>query len=367
MQVPFVNLKIQYAQIEPEIDEAIHEVLSGGNFIGGKFVKKFEEQFAAQSDIKYCVSLGNGTDALFIALKVLGIKEGDEVITTASSWISTASMISQVGATPVFIDIEKDYYTIDPLLIEEKITKRTKAIIPVHLYGQMADMTAIKSICNKYNLYCIEDSAQAHFARLGNDVPGKIGDIATFSFYPTKNLGAYGDAGCIVTNNIELAEKCRKYANYGYLNKKSSNVSGVNSRLDTLQAAILNVKLRYVDAWIEERISHASTYNNLLKNINQVTLPVVRQGAKHTYYVYVIRCENRDRLKEYLLKKGISTAIHHPEILPQLPAFKILDQNSGDFPVALQSKKETLSLPMYAELTKKQIGYITDCICDFYN
>ncbi len=365
MQVPLIDLKAQYAQIKPDIDQVIQEVLSAGSFIGGQAVSDFENSFAKKSNALHCISVANGTDALYISLKALGIKEGDEVITTASSWVSTASMIQHVGAIPVFVDIDPDTYTIDPSLIEEKITERTKVIIPVHLYGQMADMTKIKSICNKYNLYCIEDTAQAHFARLGDTMPGEVSDIATFSFYPTKNLGAYGDGGCITTSDDELAQRSRAYANYG--NKGKDNILGINSRLDTLQAAILNVKLNHVDTWIDQRISHADTYDRLLKNVSQITIPTVKQQARHTYYAYAIRCQDRDQLQKHLSEKGVTTTIHYPTILPLLPIFTSLDHREDDFSVAYLHQQETLSLPIYAELTDEQITYVADCIRDFYN
>jgi dTDP-4-amino-4,6-dideoxygalactose transaminase len=367
MHIPFIDLKAQYSQIKSEIDEVVSRVLSSGQFVGGDIVEEFEQQFAQASNIKHCVAVGNGTDALYIALIALGIKEGDEVITTASSWISTASTILKAGATPIFVDIEKDHYTIDVRLIEEKISDRTKAIIPVHLYGQMADMAHVKSICDKHYLYCIEDSAQAHFAQINDKMPGKMSDAATFSFYPTKNLGAYGDGGSIITNNDEIAKKCRTLANYGIIQSDSKIIVGGNSRLDTLQAAILNVKLKHVNTWIDKRIIHAKTYNSFLQHLDQVTVPKVREGNRHTYYAYVIRCERRDELKNYLQECGITTAIHYPSILPLMAGLEFLEQKAEEFPVATQCKNEILSLPMYAELTNEQIAYIANCISDFYN
>jgi len=367
MQVPLIDLKTQYAQIKPEIDEVVAQVLSSGEFIGGNIVEEFEQQFAKASNVKHCISVANGTDALYIALIALGITEGDEVITTASSWISTASTILKVGARPIFVDIETDHYTIDTGLIEEKIGDRTKAILPVHLYGQMADMAHIKSICVKHNLFCVEDSAQGHFAQLHDKMPGQIGDIATFSFYPTKNLGAYGDGGSIITNDDEIARKCSKLANYGIIQSDEKIVIGGNSRLDTLQAAILQVKLKYANTWIEKRIAHAKKYDNLLQNLDQVTVPKVREGSRHTYYTYVIRCERRDELKAHLQEHGIATAIHYPYILPLRADLAFLKYKADGFPIATQCQNEILSLPMYAELTNEQISHIADCICNFYN
>lgn len=367
MQIPLIDLKAQYNHIQSEIDEIVSQVLSSGQFISGDIVEGFEQQFAKASNIKHCISVGNGTDALYTALIALGIKEGDEVITTASSWISTASTILKTGATPVFIDIEKDHYTIDTRLIEGKICNRTKAIIPVHLYGQMADMAQVKSICEKHHLFCIEDSAQAHFAHLDDKMPGQIGDIATFSFYPTKNLGAYGDGGSIISNDDEIARKCRALASYGIIQRDNNIVVGGNSRLDALQAAILKVKLKHVNAWIEKRITHAKTYSDLLQHLDQVIVPKVREGGRHTYYAYVIRCERRDDLKEYLQENGITTTIHYPSILPMRSDLAFLKYKADEFPIATQCQNEILSLPMYAELNNEQISYIADCICDFYN
>jgi dTDP-4-amino-4,6-dideoxygalactose transaminase len=367
MQIPLIDLKAQYIAIKSEIDQAVAQVLANGQYIGGEVVEEFEQQFAEACGVKHCISVGNGTDALYIALVALGIKKGDEVITTSNSWVSTASTILKTGATPVFVDIEKDHHTIDTSLIEEKIGDNTKAIIPVHLYGQMADMAPIKSLCNSHGLFCIEDSAQAHFAELNGKMPGQIGDLTTFSYYPTKNLGGYGDGGSIITDDDELARKCRELANYGLIKHGDENVVGGNSRLDVLQAAVLNVKLKHVHAWIEKRIAHAGVYHSLLKHLDQVTLPKVRQGSRHTYYAYVIRCERRDELKAHLQVSGITTVIHYPSILPMREDLAFLANEAEDFPIATQYQNEILSLPMYAELTDQQISYIADCICNFYN
>jgi dTDP-4-amino-4,6-dideoxygalactose transaminase len=366
MNIPFVDLKAQYASIKKEIDSAISQVLNETNFIGGKPVKDFESKFASLYKVKNVVGVANGTDAIYIVLKMLGIGPGDEVITSASSWISTSETISQTGATPVFVDIDPDTYTINPLLVEEKISLRTKAIIPVHLYGQMAHIGDIKSICEKHKIHLIEDCAQSHFSEENGQLAGTFGIAGTFSFYPGKNLGAYGDAGGIVTNDDPLAQKCRMYANHGALKKHAHQIEGINSRLDTLQAAILHVKANYITEWTSARIANADHYNAALKDIREITLPSVRKNTKHTFHLYVIRTDKRDQLKSHLESNGIQTAIHYPTALPKLEAYKYLNHAKNDFPVASKYQNEILSLPMYPELTLSKIEFIGNQIRDFF-
>ena len=258
MHIPLVDLKAQYQTIKPEIDASVQDVINETAFIRGKYVEKFESEYKKKYGVKHCISVGNGTDAIFIALKMLGIGHGDEVITTANNWIATSETISMTGARPVFVDIERDYFTIDPSKIEEKITPKTKAIIPVHLYGQPANITLIKEICEDHDLFLVEDCAQAHFAEFGGKKVGTFGDAGTFRLYPGKNLGAYGDAGAIITDNDALAEKMRRFANHGSLKKHDHEFEGMNSRLDGLQAAILSVKLMYIDEWNKKRNEHAA-------------------------------------------------------------------------------------------------------------
>lgn len=366
MHVPFVDLKAQYKSIKPEIDAAISSVIENTAFIGGKFVKDFENSFAKACGIKHCIGTGNGTDAIYIVLKMLGIGTGDEVITTAFSWISTSETISQTGAKPVFVDIHNDYYTIDPHKIEAKITKNTKALIPVHIYGQSADMELIRNLCVKYNLHLIEDCAQAHFSQYRNQNVGILGTAGTFSFYPGKNLGAYGDAGCIITNDDVLAEKCRMYANHGMISKHNHRFEGINSRLDGLQAAILSAKLPFLHDWTENRIHCASHYTELLKDIAQIRVPKILPESRHTFHVYVIRALDRDNLRNYLKEQGIETQLHYPSALPFLKAYDYLNHRIEDFPVSAEHQASILSLPLFPEMTDEQIEYVVAGIKDFY-
>lgn len=365
-KVAFVDLYAQYESIKTEIDHAIGSVIKETAFIGGKYAKEFEQAFAEMYGVKYCIGVANGTDAIYIILKMLGIGNGDEVITVANSWISTSETISQAGARPVFVDIEPDYFTIDPDKIEEKITERTKAIIPVHLQGQAVDIEKIKAIADKHNLFIIEDCAQSHFTKFKGKNAGTFGIASTFSFYPGKNLGAYGDAGCILTNDDKLAEKIRMYANHGALIKHQHYMEGINSRLDGLQAAILSAKLPHLHRWTANRIAHAERYTELLSDIPQIRLPKVRLGTEHTFHLYVIRAERRDELMTFLKDKGIECAIHYPSILPVLPCYQYLGDKASDYPVAASYQPLILSLPLYPELTEDQILHITEAIRDFY-
>jgi dTDP-4-amino-4,6-dideoxygalactose transaminase len=367
MQIPFVDLRIQYDHIRQEIDAAIDEILNTATFVGGKPVKDFESAFAAAYGVKYVIGVGNGTDAIYIVLKMLGITQGDEVITTATSWISAAETISQTGARPVFVDVDPHTVTIDPALIEAKISKRTKAIIPVHLYGQMAHINQIAELCRKYKLYLIEDCAQSHFSAEKGVLAGKTGIAGTFSFYPGKNLGAYGDAGCIITNDDYLASRFRMYANHGALVKHEHQIEGINSRLDSIQAAILSVKLKYIKNWTAKRISNAVHYSEQLKGIEQIRIPQVRDNTIHTFHLYVIQARDRDNLKQHLERQGIQTAIHYPTALPNLPAYAHLAHSPSDFPVATRLQNEILSLPMFPELETEQIDFVCEKIREFYN
>jgi len=364
MNIPFVDLKAQYHSIKDEVDVAIQDVINETAFIKGKYVQKFEEEYAEAYGVKHVISCANGTDAIYITLKALGIGSGDEVITVANSWISTSETVTQAGARVVFVDIDPDYYTINPAKIEAKITERTKAIIPVHLYGHPANMTEITRIAKKHNLKVIEDCAQAHFATWQGEHVGTFGDAGTFSFFPGKNLGAYGDAGCIVTNNDELAEKMRRFSRHGALGKHDHEIEGINSRLDGLQAAILSVKLKYIHEWTDLRIQHAALYNKLLSG-SGVETPHTYEAAKHVFHLYVIRTENRDELQSYLNENGIATGIHYPTALPYLKAYDYLKHVPDDFPVAYNYQDKILSLPMYAELESSNIKRISDILSDF--
>jgi len=366
MNIPFVDLKVQYQRIKTNIDGAIAQVIEETCFINGHFVKEFERDFATLYGVKQVIGCANGTDALYVIMKMLGIGEGDEVITVANSWISSSETISQTGARPVFVDVHPDYYSLDESLLEARITSRTKALIAVHLQGQACAVDVIKEICHRHGIYLIEDCAQAHFSEFKGKRTGLHGIAGTFSFYPGKNLGAYGDAGCIMTNDDALAEKCRMYANHGALKKPDHRIEGINSRLDTIQAAILGAKLPYILEWTEQRIRNAALYDKYLADIKDIVLPRKRPDTKHTYHLYVIRCKQRDGLMSFLKDQGIETAIHYPVALPNLPAYKYLGYTPADFPVATRLQQEILSLPMFLELTEEQISYVTDKIRSFY-
>lgn len=364
--IPFVDLKRQYLSIKEEIDTAIFNVIDETAFIKGKYVERFEIAFAEKYGVKHCISTANGTDAIFIVLKMLGIDNGDEVITTAHSWISTSETISQAGAKPIFVDID-DYYLIDTQKIEDKITSKTKAIIPVHLFGQACEMDKIAMIAKKHNLYIIEDCAQAHFAEYQGRKVGTFGIAATFSFYPGKNLGAYGDAGAIITNDDELSYKCRMYSNHGQIRKHNHLMEGINSRMDGLQAAVLNIKLKYIDEWNQKRLQIALTYSELLKKLPKIETPKIRENDSHIFHVYCCVTERRDELKLYLAENGIETNIHYPTMLPFLHAYKYLNHSSKDFPKAYSIQNKILSLPMFPELERAQISYISGVIEKFFN
>jgi len=363
MKINFVDLKKQYQNIKPEIDEAIQQSIDNTSFILGKEVDEFEDNFSKFCGAKYAIGVASGTDALKLALKALDIKTG-EVITTSNTFIATALAITDNNLKPVFVDIDPETYNIDPKKIEEKINKNTKAIIVVHLYGQPADMDDIVEIAKKHNLKIIEDCCQAHGAEYkGKRLP--YTDIGCFSFYPGKNLGAFGDGGAIVTNDPELSKKLKAMRNYGSEVKYYHNFIGFNSRLDSIQANILNVKLKYLEEWNNQRIKHAGLYNQLLKDI--VKTPKINKNAKSVYHLYVIKCEKREELQKFLNENGISTGIHYPIPIHLQKAYSDLGYKKGDLPVTEACSKEILSLPMYAELTDEEIRYICEKIKEFYN
>ena len=347
MHVPFVDLKAQYESIKEEIDAAIQSVLDQASFVGGNIVMQFETAFADYIGIGNCIGVANGTDALEISLKALGIGKGDEVIVPALTWISTASAVNNVMAEPVFIDVLEGERTINQELIEEKITENTKAIIPVHLYGLPANMPDICELAKKYDLKIIEDCAQTHGAEINGRKVGTFGDLGTFSFYPSKNLGAYGDGGAIVSDSEELTEKCRMLSNMGQLQKHEHELIGRSSRLDNLQAAILKVKLGHLDEWNDQRIKIAEQYS---ANLESVSTPVIPDGFKHVFHAYVIQSRERDRLMDKLKDNDIGCAIHYPTPLPHLACYKYKNHKVGNFPVAEKLCEEIVSLPMYAEL-----------------
>jgi dTDP-4-amino-4,6-dideoxygalactose transaminase len=367
MTIQLVDLKKQYESIKTEIDSVISEVLAKTAFIGGSYVKGFEEAFASFCSVKHCIGVGNGTDAIFIALKCMGIGQGDEVIVPANSFIATAEAVTQTGARVVFADVNPQTYNIDVAGIAMKISPKTKAIIPVHLYGQPADMDPILALARKHGLKVIEDAAQAHGAEYKGRRIGSIGDCACFSFYPGKNLGAYGDAGALVTSDSELARKARMFANHGRIDKYDHELEGVNSRLDALQAAILGVKLKYLPRWTEARRQHAYSYNRHLADAGFVTPSEIAE-VRAVYHLYVIRVlkDQRGELQAYLQTKGISTGIHYPIALPNLKAYQYQNHADGDFPEATKASSEIVSLPMYPELEEEEIRYIAERISRFF-
>ncbi|MDP2983587.1 MAG: DegT/DnrJ/EryC1/StrS family aminotransferase [Candidatus Latescibacter sp.] len=366
MNIPLVDLKAQYLGIRKEMDSAISEVLSSTAFIGGRFVENFEKAFAGYCQTKHCVGVGNGTDALFIALKALGVGHGDEVITVANSFIATSEAVSMTGAKVVFVDINPRTYNIDVNKIEEKITSHTRAILPVHLYGQPADMDPILSLANKHGLKVVGDAAQAHGAMYKGRPIASCADLTCFSFYPGKNLGAYGDAGAVATNDDALADRVRMIANHGRLDKYNHLLEGVNSRLDGIQAAVLCTKLPHLVDWTESRRRNASTYNRCLKGL-QVVTPQEIDDVRAVYHLFVVRIDSKVRrpLQDFLKERGISTGIHYPIALPYLKAYGYLNLSEQDFPEALKASGEILSLPMYPELEESQIAYIGESMRAF--
>lgn len=364
-RVPFVDLHAQYLAHRAEIDAAIRSVIEQTAFIGGTHVRAFEQSFAALTGRRHCVSCANGTDAIYVVLRMLGIGPGDEVITGAISWISSSETIGQTGATPVFVDMDR-YFGLDATQLEAAITPRTRAILPVHLYGQCVDMDMVLEIAARHGLYVIEDCAQAHLATYAGRQAGSMGLAGTFSFYPGKNLGAYGDAGAIVTDDEELARRCRAYANHGALVKHQHEMEGINSRLDGLQAAILSAKLPHLHGWTEQRRGVAAAYDAALAGIDGVQIPRRRPGTEHVFHLYVIQTRNRDDLRQFLAERGIETQVHYPTALPLLPAYRRLGHGPADFPQAYAAQSEILSLPMYAELPPTSVGDVAEAIRAFY-
>jgi dTDP-4-amino-4,6-dideoxygalactose transaminase len=361
VKVPFVDLKAQYRTIKGEVDSAIAGVVENTAFIGGKYVETFERQFADFCGCKYAVGVSSGTSALHLALVALGIGSGDEVITPANTFIATTEAVGHAGARPVLVDINPDTYNIDVGAIEAAVTARTRAIIPVHLYGQMAEMDAIAVLARKHNLYVLEDACQAQGAEYKGKRAGSYGDAAGFSFYPAKNLGAYGDAGIVTTDNRDLADRIRLYANHGRRSANDHAVEGFNARLDGIQAAVLSAKLPHLVGWNDRRHQAAERYDKLLSGLNLVR-PTEIPGARHIYHLYVIRVRERDRIKQELETRGVSCGLHYPIPLHLLEAYRGLAKPAGSYPVTETAAAEILSLPMYAEITSEQQEYVADCL-----
>ncbi|MFH1202692.1 MAG: DegT/DnrJ/EryC1/StrS family aminotransferase [Candidatus Omnitrophota bacterium] len=359
MMVKFIDLGLQYKQIEPEVCHMLDELFRKGDFILGEEVGLFEQEFSRYCRVKYAVGLNSGTDALFLSLLSLGIGKGDEVIVPAFTFIATAFAVSYTGARPVFVDIDEATYNIDINKIEGAITKRTKAIIPVHLFGQPADMDKILSIAKKHKLKVVEDAAQAHGAKYKGRPVGSLGDVGCFSFYPTKNLGACGDGGMVVTRSKTIYERLRIFRDCGRVSRYEHKIIGYNSRLDTLQAAILRLKLKRLDAWNKARRLAAALYTRLLKADHRIITPHEASYARHVYHIYAARLKDRDKVYRFLRKKGIGTLIHYPIPLHLQGAYIGLGYKKGDFPVAERVSQEILSLPIYPHLKSRQIKYIT--------
>jgi dTDP-4-amino-4,6-dideoxygalactose transaminase len=366
MQVLFNDLAAQYQAIRTQADDALLKVLHDGWYVGSTHVKLFETEFAKRSGVNHAVGLGNATDGLFLALKALNIKPGDEVITPAWSWISSAEVITQCGARVVFADVDPETCTVSAKAIQEKITNRTKAVIVVHLYGKMAAIKPIQDLCRQQQLNLIEDCSQAHFAESVAGKVGTIGDCGVFSFYPTKNLGAFGDAGCLVSNNEDLALKVRRLANHGGLTKDEHLFEGINSRLDSIQAVILQVKLAHVTSWTNTRRLLATIYLEKLKTVSEIVLPRIDEPRAHVFHLFVIRAQKREALQKHLEQLGIQTLIHYPKALPFEPAYAYLNHAARDFPVSVQLQQEVISLPLHPFLSPEQIEYVCRAIASFY-
>jgi dTDP-4-amino-4,6-dideoxygalactose transaminase len=370
-QVPLLDLKAQYNSIRSEIEPIVKEVMDSQYFIGGPHLESFEKNIAGYCQSGFALGVSSGTDAILLALMALDIKAGDEVIVPVYSFFATAGCVSRLGATPVFVDIDLQTYNIDPAKIEKAVTSKTKAIIPVHLYGQLADMEQICDIAERQNLYIIEDAAQAIGSEDGsNKRAGNFGAIGCFSFFPSKNLGAFGDAGLVTTNNADLYAKMNYLKNHGAHPKYYHKLIGGNFRLDAIQAAVLNIKLKYLDKWTEGRQKNAAYYNQEFKKrglTDYLTLPKSVNGFRHIYNQYIIRCQKRDALLAHLKSKNVGCEIYYPVTFNNQECFQYLNYKKGAFPEAEKAAKETLAIPIYPELSPEQKEYILDSITEFYN
>ena len=363
--IPYLDLKSQYHSIKSEIDAAVLRVLDSTQFILGEEVAAFEREFASYCQASQSVGVNSGTSALHLALLAAGIGAGDEVITTPFTFVATIAAIRYTGATPVLVDIEPDYFTIDPARIEAAITPRTRAILPVHLYGQPADMNPIAEIAQRRGLTVIEDAAQAHGSEYHGRRCGSLGEIAVFSFYPGKNLGAYGEGGAVTTARSDVAATCRILRDWGQETRYEHRLKGFNYRMDGIQGAVLRVKLRHLEAWTEKRRQVARWYAEAL-NPESVRLPKERPGCRHVYHVYVVRSDDRDGLRDALATQGIQTGVHYPIPVHLQPAHLDLGYHVGDFPVAEAVAREVLSLPIYPELTREQVQTVAAAVCEAY-
>lgn len=371
MEIPLMDIRAQYLSVKEEIDQTVQNIIHHAHFIGGEEKDLFEKEFCAAFGAKHTIGVANGTDAIFLVLKALGLGPGDEVVTAANSFIASSEAITASGARVVFCDVEKNSSLMDLNLLEAILKKsavknggKIKAILPVHLYGRVMDMTALMSLAQKYDVLVIEDTAQAHLARWQGRCAGTFGTAGTFSFYPGKNLGAFGDAGAVITNDSALAEKVRKLANHGRISKYDHDMEGFNSRLDTLQAAVLRVKLRHLPKWTLARQKKAQAYHQLLENLPAILRPELPPQEQHVFHLYVVNVERRDQVLEGLKKKNIHAGIHYPIALPFLKAYSYLNHKPEDFPVAFQLQQKILSLPLYPEMTEEQQNYVVQSLQD---
>jgi dTDP-4-amino-4,6-dideoxygalactose transaminase len=362
-QIPFGNLKRQYEQLQEQIDAATREVYESGWFILGKQVETFEANFTEYCGAKYAVGVGSGTEALHLALIARGVELGDEVITVANTCVPTISAISFAGATPIFVDIDEKTFTLDPSKLEERITSKTKAIVPVHLYGQCADINPILEIADRYGLAVIEDCAQASGSLYQGRMAGTLGHAGAFSFYPSKNLGAFGDGGIVTTNDEQIAQKLVKLRNYGQEKRYYHSIKGFNSRLDELQAAILNVKLPYLDGWNQRRREIARRYNEAFAN-KDIICPQEAKERFHIYHLYVVRVKQRERFQSLLQEKGLSTIIHYPIPVHLQESYSEHHTQGKKLPITEKLASEIVSLPLYPELTDDEVDYVIESVLD---
>jgi dTDP-4-amino-4,6-dideoxygalactose transaminase len=364
VKVPFLDLKAHHAPLLDKFDRAIRKVIESSAFAGGPFVERFEEEFAAYCDSQYAIGVGNGTDALWLALLALGIGEGDEVITVPNTFFATVEAITYCKAQPVFVDVDEDTFTMNPAELENSLTERTKAIIPVHLFGQPADMDPILEFARANGLFVIEDAAQAHGAEYKGRKAGTLGDAGCFSFYPGKNLGAFGEAGAVVTNNPEVRKQIQVLRDHGQSQKYYHTLMGWNCRMDGIQAAVLSIKLRYLDEANLLRRKHALGYNQAFAGIDDILTPLEARHARHVYHVYAIRVQERDKVRRFLEEKGVGCGVHYPIPIHLQEACRGLGYTEGAFPIAEDLAEKFLSLPMFPELTEEETEYVASCVSE---
>ena len=369
MNIPLMDIGRQYRSIQKDFDSAIRNILDTATFVGGPDKDAFEKEWAAATGAAACVGVGNGTDSLFLIMKALGLKAGDEVVVPANSFIASSEAVTMTGARPVFVDADPKTFNMDLDRLEEMLQNRShtkgakiRALMPVHLYGRIVDMRRVMALAKTFDLHVIEDTAQAHLARIDGKQAGTWGTAGSFSFYPGKNLGAFGDAGAVVTSDVDLAQKIRKLANHGRIGKYDHDIEGYNSRLDSLQAAVLRVKLKYLQAWSDARYQKACVYDKLLENGHGLTKPEIPAPGEHVFHLYVVRVENRDAVLKKLTEKGVHAGVHYPVTLPNLAAYRYLGHRPEDFPVATRFSQQILSLPLFPEITEEEQVYVAGAL-----